>query len=195
MTTVYEYNASVTTDNLETFSMDHNQHLPSNMCVRWSSTYDYNGTQYNLGTTKSCLGALTSTMLDLLNSFNNNVYLYNSTMAGVFTITWADKSEKCQVEMKNHSYHFTGTDFDKWGGNYLNLYTEYITSLGATDFTVIHDPYTVSVVTVGGANNNSSSTKTSGNKSDVKPQEKPKPKPKPKEPSEEEDDSMFDLFG
>jgi hypothetical protein len=184
MTSVYTYNASVVTDNLDKIPRSHGMHTPSNKCVRWDGTFDFNGTKRNLGTNANCIGVLTSSMLSFLRANGHSAFLNNSTTVGGFTVKSdaSEEQEHCRVEQVKHSFHFVGKNFDQWGGNYLTLYKEFIESLGMENYTVEQDTYVVSVNVRMGAINSVAVVQTGT----------PTPVDKPVEPIDDDDSDTDD---
>lgn len=144
----HTYNCTVQTENLSSYPRDDNQHIAPAMTTRWSGVYDNDHVKYNLGKNVNCVGKLTSTLLQVLRRLGKSESIQHSSFKGGFTVKSGGNEHHCDVEFVNFGYRFSGENFDKKGGYYIELYRDFIKSLGVgDDYEVVHEPYVVSVET------------------------------------------------
>ena len=184
----------VQTDNLGPFSslerFRYSLHTPDNRLVRWSGSFEHDGQKFDLGSNRPTFMSMNSALLNTLRSQGHGVVYDHYTVKGGFNVEFEGKTSHCDVEIANHSCHFSGESFDQRGGNYLTLFENFLDSIGAdrSSVQVTQEPYEVTLQTRAGAVpvntvENTSSESNTQTVEDV-----------PDEESSSEE-GMFDLFG
>ena len=128
----------------------------------WSGTYQQNNQAFTLTNNSSTVAQVTIALIHHLQSQQMMNFMWkNNVLTGSFKLEWNDNNVNGKMEMKNHSFHITGPNYDKWGGNHSKMIMELARISGCenNDFKLIYNDINATV-TVYPWNNSNLSVQT-----------------------------------
>lgn len=100
----------------------------------WSGTYEQNGQTFLLTNNSSTVAGVVIKLVNHLSTTHGMNYTWNNNvLTGSFKLTWNDGGTEGSMEMKNHSYHIMGSNYDKWSGNHSKMLAELAKESGCED--------------------------------------------------------------